>query len=222
MSPSGEPLKLWSDGDYVTSLVASRGIAAYEPETLPVAMALAKRARTVFDVGAHIGLYSLCMALANPDAQIFGFEPVDVLHERLVTNVVGNRLTRITCVKAAVGNTPGLVPFFAPAAAKLGTIGSTAPRHQLNWPQAAFECDFVAQTTLDSFAQHVGIDEVELVKIDVEQAELGVLEGMTSLLSKRPHIICEVLPEEFNQPEHAAAIAELVALYEYRIFLLTP
>jgi FkbM family methyltransferase len=222
-SPSGPQVDLWDDGmDYVTTFVASRGIAAYEPDALPVAIALAKRAQTIIDVGANIGLYSLCMTLANPNAQIFAFEPVNLIYEKLVKNVVANGLTRVTCIKAAVGNTQELVPLFAPAADTLGSIASTVPSHVRHWPQTAIQCDFVAQTTLDCFARRVEIDEVDLVKIDVEQAELGVLEGMTSLLSNRPHIICEVLPAEFTQPEHAAAIADLVASHDYRVFLLTP
>lgn len=221
--PIGEPLKLWSDNtESVTNSIVRRGFGTYEPEALPVALALAKQAKTIFDVGAHVGVYSLCMARANPDAQIFAFEPVDVVYKRLVQNVTGNDMTQVTCVGAAVGNADKLVPLFAPAADKVGTVASTVPRHRLNWREVPYQCDFVPQTTLDSFAESAGVEQVDLVKIDVEQAELGVLEGMTGLLATRPHVICEVFPEEWIGAEQAAAVARLVASHDYNVFLLTP
>jgi FkbM family methyltransferase len=140
----------------------------------------------------------------------------------LIKNVVANNLTGITCVGAAVGDTQGLVPLFAPAGHGLEVVASTVASHRLNWPETAYACNFVAQTRLDSFAQQAGIDEVDLVKIDVERAEFKVLEGMRGLLSNSPDIICEVLPEEVSQSKHTSAISELVAAYGYRVYLLTP
>jgi FkbM family methyltransferase len=222
-SPSGGHLKLWYDGnDFVTNEVVLKGIAGYEPDTLPVAMALAKRARTIFDLGASVGLYSLCMAQANPGARVFAFEPLDVVYAKLIRNVVANNLTGITCVGAAVGDTQGLVPLFAPAGQGLDVTASTVASHRLNWPETAYECSFVAQTRLDSFAEQAGIDDIDLIKIDVERAEFKVLEGMRGLLSKTPHIICEVLPGALGQNDHTSAISELVAAYGYRVYLLTP
>ena len=46
----------------------------------------------------------------------------------------------------------------------------------------------------DSYCTRYGIENVDLIKIDVEGAELKVLQGMGMLLDKwRPDIICEVL-----------------------------
>jgi len=54
----------------------------------------------------------------------------------------------------------------------------------------------------DDVLETLGVDEVAIVKIDVEGGELDVLEGLTRTLSRsNPLIFCEVLPIFDEQSE---------------------
>jgi hypothetical protein len=55
-------------------------------------------------------------------------------------------------------------------------------------------CEPVQTMRFDTYCRRQGIDRVDLMKIDVEGAELQVLRGMGSLLSRwQPDIVMEVL-----------------------------
>ncbi len=220
--PGGRPVWLWNNhDDFVTRDLYLSGFASYEPDTLPLAVALAREAKVVVDVGAHVGTFTLCMAAANPETQVFAFEPVTQVFDRLVRNVAGNRMKGVVCVAAAVTADAGETPLFSPAD-ELSTVASRVPRHRLSHRERPYRCDIVPSVRLDTFLEGCDVGSVDLVKIDVEQAELDVLRGMSRLLESRPHVICEVFPPEWTGPVKAEGIKRLVADLGYNVYLLTP
>jgi len=85
--------------------------------------------------------------------------------------------------------------------------------HKMYVPVNRFE-------TVDSF---LGIDSISIVKIDVEGAELEVLQGLESTLQKhQPFIFIEILPcyNESNtvRIERQAQLEALLKRLQYRIF----
>lgn len=220
--PGARPIRLWSDNDdLVTREIYRMGLSSYEPDTLPLAVALARRATVIVDVGAHIGTFTLSMAVANGNAQIFAFEPVAAVFDRLMKNVTNNGMKGVVCVAAAVAEEAGQTPLFSPAG-RVSTVASRVPRHRLSYREEPYQCQIVPSIRLDTFLAGCDIGSVDLVKIDVEQAELGVLRGMGSLLEARPHVICEVFPAEWTGLEHAAEMERLVGDLGYNVFLLRP
>lgn len=210
-------------GDQIARELYWHGVGDYEPETLPVAVALARDSEVILDVGAHVGVYTIITARANPEAQVFAFEPMAAIFERLVANVTVNRLSRVVCVAAAAGDFVGQLPLFSPAADAYETVSSSVPRHRLAHRKSPFRCDLTPSLTLDRFVELAEIDRVDLVKIDVEQAELQVLVGMERLIAAhRPHIVCEVFPAEWTGKAQAAATDSIVRAHGYNIYLLTP
>ncbi len=222
--PDGRQLRLQTPPGQrggMTQEVFSKGLGSYEPETLTLFLTLATGAETVFDVGAHIGLYALAAATLNPGARIFAFEPVPPVFDRLVANVALNALPNVVCVKAAAGELAGRAEIFSNAGG-MDPRGSQDPGHQLSWKPGPWRCDIVPTLDLDSFSRLVGVGQLTLAKIDVEKAEPQVLRGMTELLRlHRPHVFCEVFPEEWS-PGLAAEIEAVVSPLDYHRYLLTP
>lgn len=224
MQMNGRTVEMWTDGrDDATREVfwGGRRIEDYEPETQRVLRALARSSEVIFDVGAHVGVHTLAMADANPAAQIFAIEPVPPICERLERNVVRNHLEGVVCVAAAAGDRVGMVPIFRPAG-RVDMSPSTEARHRLAVRSAPFRCDMAPQISLDVLAEAANLDQVDLVKIDVELAELAVLRGMEGILGRsRPHIVCEVLPRQSLGDDHADALERVVKNLGYNIYLLT-
>lgn len=127
----------------------------------------------VYDVGAHIGFFSVCAARLG--AVVYAFEPVPANAARLRDNVSLNDL-EIHVVEAAAWETSGsvdLVPGDSDFEARR-TPGSGIP-----------------SVSLDAFAERER--EPSLIKLDVEGAEAHVLRGARRLLAgTRPVLVCEI------------------------------
>src|SRR5215831_12119703 len=111
--PNGRTLSVWSRGDdWVSNQIYWKGWDGYEPETAPFFFKLATQAAVTFDVGAYVGYYTLIAAHANPDGRVHAFEPMPVIHERLLNNIRLNELTNVECVPSAVGDADGKTQFY--------------------------------------------------------------------------------------------------------------
>ena len=217
--PAGVVLKLRSDlgDDPIANQVLWRGWDASEPEAIRLFYRLAKKAEIILDIGGFVGYFSLVAALANPKARVYCFEPVPELQERIRGNIELNRLSgRIECVAAAVGGAEASTTFYRGGDA-MPTCSS------LSQSYATANCPIVkeipvAVVQLDIWVKTQGINQVDLIKIDVETGEPQVLEGMEALLgSCSPDIICEVLSGEGT----ASKLEALLKPHQYRYFLVT-
>jgi FkbM family methyltransferase len=214
--PNGKLLRLYSAGgdDGISNLVYWNGWRGYEPETSPLFYEIASRSRTVLDIGAHVGFYTLLAAHASHSARVFAFEPIPTNYERLCTNVALNRTDRIVPVNAAVGCAAGEAQFLVRA----GSLPLN-PYVTLDETDPDVRRITVPVLSVDQFARSTGVQHVDLVKIDTESTEHLVLRGMTETLARdRPTLICEVLPE-WSCPE---VIESVLFPLGYRDYLVTP
>lgn len=151
---------------------------AYEPETTRLFQSVVKPGMTFIDVGAHVGYYSLLAARqVGPEGQVYSFEPEPVNYSLLVKNVELNEYRNISTIAEAVSDKKGFSTLFVSA---LDSGRNSMFHHGL--PENGSVQ--VATTTLDAFLEERGWPKVDLIKIDVEGAELDVLAGMTELLRK--------------------------------------
>ncbi|MEC9369126.1 MAG: FkbM family methyltransferase [Pseudomonadota bacterium] len=155
----------------------------------------ASRGKTcVFDVGAHIGLVTLPMSSALAEGgRVFAFEPavanLGYLRRHLALNGIGN----VEVVEALVGSEvcDGVAFYEQPRAA-----GQNSQVIKKN-PKAYRETRR-RQVTLDGFCRERDIAP-DLIKIDVEGAEIGVLEGARDVLTRhRPVVFLSVHPVEIG------------------------
>lgn len=152
----------------------------------------------MIDVGANIGFVcQLASRLLGPQGQVFAFEPGEQALSFLNENLAGYRNVQI--IPKAAMDVDGNVTFFEGLGAAM-VSSSTVASHASDRGGVAVREVTIAATTLDIFcAQNEAVPD--LIKVDVEGAELSVLRGAKGILAnQRPAIILEVsfLPEEYE------------------------
>jgi FkbM family methyltransferase len=132
-----------------------------------------------FDVGAHLGFFTLLMSrLVGSDGKVVSVEADPFMGNNLEANLERNNSGNVTVVKAAAG-TVAIERRFTQGAG--GGIGHLAEDGDIAVPG----------TTLDLLAERFG--NPNLIKVDVEGAEIEVLEGGSRLLAKHhPVLVVEV------------------------------
>jgi FkbM family methyltransferase len=148
--------------------------------------------RCVFDVGAHIGLVALPMASQiAPAGVVIAFEPATANQQYLKRHIALNDMaSRIRVEPLLVGSKIEDVAFHEfDHAAGMNTVATGLLRGNVRTRS-------VRQTTIDAFCAETGLAP-EIIKIDVEGAEIGVLEGARETLAKhRPEVFLSVHPRQ--------------------------
>ena len=155
-----------------------------EPDVTALFIEVVTAGTVVYDVGAHLGYYSLLASCLG--VKVHAFEPSKEILPLLASNV-GNR-----AVVAATGlwNTETTLGFkdFGPSHSAINTFLS--PKDEAaGSPETTYA---VPVTTIDGYVDRTG-DVPSLIKIDAEGAELEVLRGAArTLASERPLVTVEV------------------------------
>jgi FkbM family methyltransferase len=146
--------------------------------------------------------------LSHPrNGRYVGFEPIPECAAFLQAIVDGNRLDNCSIIPAGIASKAGVVRLSVPD----GDLSSASMIEGLR-PGREERALFVPMTDITSVP--LRLEDISLVKIDVEGAESEVLRGLASVLSDRPPIICEVLTADSRaeMDSYAARISELTAL----------
>ena len=164
-----------------------------EPEVQEALAQLVKPGQTVYDVGANIGFFTiLCSRLVGPQGTVYAFEPIPQNLVTLRRNIALNGLTNVVVVEKALSASTGTAEMFVSPWSAFHSLNIEGASKQDNHgPQ---EGEIVVETiTLDEFAAQAGVSAPDLIKIDVEGAELVVVEGMRETLgSIQPLLLCEL------------------------------
>ena len=147
----------------------------HEPLQTQLFKRVVKEGQTVVDIGAHIGYYTLLAAkLVGRRGRVLAFEPDLENYKKLLQNVKLNEYKHVYPVKKAISDIVGT--------AKLWLHPSSSSNHSLFGFGERTKYINVSVTTLDEFFKRKGYGPVDVVKIDVEGAELSVLLGMEKII----------------------------------------
>jgi FkbM family methyltransferase len=184
--------------------VLEHGLAKFEAPTQATLLSLVQQAEQpvqFFDVGAHVGLHSVVVALVYGTAvRIHAFEPTPTTARICRAIAAANHLP-IRLERCAVSSSDGTAELYI------------SPWDTSNSLTAGFRPaqDVVVVPTmmLDSYcARHDAYPDV--IKIDVETFEAQVLLGALQAIERsRPTIVCEVLPYA-DRGATEQAVGELV------------
>jgi FkbM family methyltransferase len=154
---------------------------------------LIQEGMTVFDVGAHVGTYTLMAArLAGTTGHVYAFEAEPENFSILKKNVELNGYRNVTCVPKAISNRSGLLTLYVSNQGndRHTLIGSSTAESQ------GTPCE-VEAISLDEFSASIGWPRVDVIKMDIEGAEPMAIEGMPALLSRSEHLrlVMEFAPD---------------------------
>jgi FkbM family methyltransferase len=169
-------------------------LGLYERRVQKVFDLAVRNEAVVWDIGAHAGLYSLLAARRG--ARVFAFEPLRENVAWLERNAAANGLEHhIRIQPYALGAVSGRVGFERERTRMEGRLGEGA------------------DGAVDVYrADELDLPPPDLVKLDVEGAELDVLRGMAAIVrSRRPRLFLEV-----HEPVPIGQCLELLPGYHAR------
>lgn len=172
------------------------GLSRDDAAIVRLARALLPRDGVFVDVGANVGLHTLAVAHhVSQGGAVVAFEPHPVNHHLLIHNLAQNRLRHV------VAENLGLAEAEA-------TLTGTARAGGGNWSLASlgdyrFE---VRLARLDDYLSDHPLPRLDLMKIDVEGAEVRVLRGARQTIERfHPLIVFEVCPSWLAKMQTSAA-----------------
>ena len=122
----------------------------------------------VVDVGAHIGMFSIYLAIKFPMISIFAFEPEPTNFNNLLINLALNKITNVVACNMAITADARLFSLKSPAHNSGGAGG-------FHDNETRGTKSTVASETLDGAFERNGITKCKLLKMDCEGAEHEVL-----------------------------------------------
>ncbi|MGF1506801.1 MAG: FkbM family methyltransferase [Anaerolineae bacterium] len=177
---------------------------------------LAADAGVVLDVGAHIGYFSHIAKVAAPGAHIIAFEPNPRMRVQFEQIVQANHFTNVEVVAAAAAAEQGEVTLyirerFEPGASSI--LNRTLSDGAL----------LVPAVNLDVFLDEKNIAQVDLLKMDIEGAEIFAVQGMRQgLLAGRYRLIVFDIHNRLLTEEQVRTLVSLLWEAQYHLYRLEP
>jgi len=170
LQDAGDPISVYLDHDY-----ADQGINW-------------GALRTIIDVGATTGCFTVWGSRLAPQAYIIAIEPNPDVYPYLVRNVTENGLSsRVTTVPAALGAANGIGHMINQTYSTLGSVSIGASR----------EAKPIKVETLTQLLENHAIQHCDLLKMDCEGAEYEILlTASTQALRRIDYVVCEFHPHE--------------------------
>ncbi len=187
---------------------------AYEHATNDLLRRLVQAGNVVIEAGANNGSETVLLGtLVGERGHVHAFEPVPHVARRLRANLALNdQLDRVTIYEQAIGEHAGSVELHLPPDDHPNQGIASKVQHELS--TRLLEVPLVS---LDDWAGKENVERVDLIKMDIQGAELDLLRGARELRKRsRPVIFTEA----------AASCSEMEELYDmlsendYGVFLV--
>jgi FkbM family methyltransferase len=163
-------------------------LGTYELEKQRLLHRLLRPGDVFYDLGAHSGLFTLLGArIVEQTGRVVAFEPNTASVANLRRHVALNTLNNVVVVQAAVSNRRGRAKF-TPAGSLSGDLAGLPLSNYLGRLDVRGSLE-VEVTTLDEARVENQLPPPNVIKIDIEGAEVDALLGAESLLKTHHPII---------------------------------
>ncbi|MDR0994337.1 MAG: FkbM family methyltransferase [Verrucomicrobiota bacterium] len=166
----------------------------WEPEVTDFVRKVVEPGWHMLDIGAHIGYYTLLFAKRTGEGgRVVAFEPMPRERAILERNILLNNLSGIGVFPYALSDRRG------------HAVMAPECRGQMRPGAREEEPDTVEMLPLDSIWNDIAWERLDMVKVDVEGAEMGVLQGMQKVLERfRPNLLLEIHPLQLKAFDSSA------------------
>jgi FkbM family methyltransferase len=166
------------------------------------------------DIGANIGCYTMIASkIVGSEGEIHAFEPVSKVFDKLLFNIQLNNLSNISTNRKAVYETSGTLEFFVSSRENEGM--SSIFRHDTE----SGEIEKVKAISIDEYVEKMNIQRIDMMKIDIEGAEIFALKGMKNTIKRFKPIIIMELSEDVlrNIPVESKDVLDIMRSMNYVI-----
>ena len=201
----------------------------YNPDTalgtyeVPIQEAMQKHLKSgdvFYDIGANIGFFTTIGAsLVSQSGQVYSFEPVPQNASALKHNIQINSFSNVDIVDKAVSKESGKGELLLGDYSGSHTLSTTDQSSRPKKYQSKISVEIVS---IDNLIDQQAIKPPSVVKIDVEGAELDVIEGMCETIQKfKPVLIYEIDDrKEDGLLLQEKEINKLINSFDYKIEVL--
>lgn len=184
----------------------------YEPNETHWLESVLRPRMTFVDVGANLGMFTLlAAACVGPGGRVVALEPSRRERERLETNVKLNGFANVSVIAAAASDAPGAARLHVAREPNSGHNTLGAFIYDVR-EENAEEVELIRLDDAD-------IERVDVMKLDVEGAEVKALAGARELFeSCRPTVLIEVNDRALaNQGHRSGEIWDFFRVRGYRM-----
>lgn len=173
------------------------------------------------DVGVNVGQTLIKLRSVSAEMEYIGFEPnpmcVNYVNELIKVNLIGN--TEIVPVGVAENNEIGVLNFYSDT----DTDSSASIVSEFRPSKKVSHKKIIPLFNLESIKNKLNIGDISILKIDVEGAELEVINSFADeITDKEPIILIEILPtysdKNMFRIERQEKIQELLLGKGYHIY----
>jgi len=147
-------------------------LGSYEFKKQKLFQQMVTRGSVIFDVGANVGFYTLLSSvLTGSEGRVYAFEPLPANAALLRRHVEMNGIRNAVVEELAVSDTCGSAFFEIHPSNAMGKLAESGTLK-------------VKKASLDELVNNGELKPPDVIKIDVEGEELGVLRGAGQVLAR--------------------------------------
>jgi FkbM family methyltransferase len=194
-------------------MMVERALGIYEPEKMSAIRRLMPRGGTFIDIGGNKGDFALMAAkVAGAGSRVLCVEPEPTNAEWIRKSVALNNYN-VEVHETALSDGQGEAILHLGKSSGFHTLLEGLPYRE------QYGTVTVKTQTLDSLLAERGIDRVDLIKIDVEGAEMRVLKGAAQTLAKNQNLtlLIDVHPFFGVNPDELLSFLSSYGFSAYRM-----
>jgi FkbM family methyltransferase len=205
-------LKMEIDGfDWIQSEIVRDGYT--EPLTCALMGNILQDGDTYVDVGAQLGFHSLVARhFVGASGMVIAVEPQPYNCHKLLTNWKLNGFENLSLYVGAVGAHDGSIALHLQSATDTSRLSLSLP--PVNDLPQQFQ---VPINRLETILDRAELDQVRLVKIDIEGYELEAIDGIGRYIDLVEHIILEVLDTDSAISEKSKRLIAVLETHGYAL-----
>ena len=159
-------------------------LGTWEPQVQSVLASTLASGHVMYDIGAASGFYAVIAARAvGSTGQVVAFEPMPESAARLRHNIALNEFTNVHVLELALGESVGTAKLVAGIEEDQAGLKGSLASNESSTPVE------VEVTTIDRLVDEGALPPPDIIKMDIEGAEIEVLGGAERTLSQRRPVL---------------------------------